>query len=291
VLDTLQVVESIEAVRDFWDAGSCGEVYLQGLTERDRFQTQASIRYELEPYIRPFARFDGRNQAVLEIGIGLGADHEQWAKSSPTRLVGIDLTPRALQWTKRRFALRGSPANLALSSAESLPFRDACFDIVYSWGVLHVTPDTRTAFAEAYRVLRPGGELRAMIYHRPSFVGLMLRARYGWLRLKPWMSHSDLYGNFLESPGTKAFTPAEARSFLPECDSVEIRTVISFGDLLQGAVGQRHQGQVLAAAKRLWPRTLVRRLPRFGLYMLINAKKSPHRTPAQSAETNQVSSL
>ena len=71
------------------------------------------------------------------------------------------------------------------ADAEHLPFPDDSFDIVYSWGVLHHSPDTPQAFSEAHRVLRPGGTLRAMIYHRPSIVGLMLWARYGFAAGRP----------------------------------------------------------------------------------------------------------
>ena len=55
---------------------------------------------------------------------------------------------------------------------------------------------------------------------------------------------------------------------------VNIRTQLSFGDLLQGAVGQRHGGILLAAAKKLWPRWLLKRLfKNHGLGLLIEARK------------------
>jgi len=59
-----------QAVRDFWDAASCGEnLYLQGET-RESYQHQARQRYELEPYIIPFADFAGSGgKRVLEIGL------------------------------------------------------------------------------------------------------------------------------------------------------------------------------------------------------------------------------
>ena len=59
-------------VRDFWDAASCGEVYAEGLSAKQRFRKHAEARYRLEPYIRGFARFEeGSGQDVLEIGVGI----------------------------------------------------------------------------------------------------------------------------------------------------------------------------------------------------------------------------
>jgi len=59
-----------------------------------------------------------------------------------------------------------------------------------------------------------------------------------------------------------------------EFSQVDIRTMLSFGDLLEGAVGQRHRGALLTLIKRLYPRAAIRRLlPRHGLTMLIEATR------------------
>ena len=139
--------------------------------------------------------------------------------------------------------------------------------------MLHHSPDTAQAFREAHRVLRPGGTLRAMIYHRPSVVGLMLWARYGLAAGRPSRTLTDVYARHLESPGTKGFTVAEACQLVAPFGTYEIRSAVSFGDLLLGEVGQQHAGRGLMLAKRFWPRPLVRRLPGLGLYLLIEARK------------------
>ena len=58
-----------------------------------------------------------------------------------------------------------------------LDFPDAAFDVVYSFGVLHHVPHPERAFAEARRVLRPGGRFVGGVYNRHSAWYLALRAR------------------------------------------------------------------------------------------------------------------
>src|SRR6266436_7338433 len=108
------------AVRDFWDAASCGEnLYLQGET-RESYQHQARHRYELEPYIIPFADFAGsRGKRVLEIGVGLGADHQRFAEAGAD-LYGIDLTERAVEHAQRRLGILQLVSKLCVGDAERL---------------------------------------------------------------------------------------------------------------------------------------------------------------------------
>ncbi len=261
-------------VREFWDRASCGEEALLPNTAREGYAAQARARYELEPYIEGFAGFEeARGLRVLEVGVGLGADHQRFAEAG-AELDGIDLTPRAIEHTERRLAAFGLSSRLAVGDAEALPFADETFDLVYSWGVLHHTPDTPRAFAEVLRVLKPGGRARIMIYHTWSMVGLMLWTRYALMRLRPWMSMREIYDRYLESPGTKAYSPEEARGLMRGFEAVEIRTVLTHGDLLESKAGQRHQGALLEAARRIWPRWLIRRVaPGMGLFMLIEGKK------------------
>lgn len=121
-------------------------------------------------------------------------------------------------------------------------------------------------------MLKPGGRARIMIYHRWSIVGLMLWLRYALLWLKPWVSLRDIYARYLESPGTKAYSVAEARVLFADFSQVEIRTVLTHGDLLESGAGQRHRGALLTLARKVWSRWLMRRFfSKKGLFMLIDA--------------------
>src|ERR1700722_3082678 len=263
-----------KAVEEFWDKASCGEdLYLQN-QQRDGYLEHARRRYELEPIIEEFADFTwARGKEVLEIGVGLGADHQRFAEAG-AHLTGIDLTARAVEHTRRRLALFTYDSALSTGDGENLEFPDDRFDIVFSWGVLHHSPDTPRAVSEVHRVLRPGGVAKVMIYHKWSLVGYMLWIRYALLRLRPWMTLAEVYARHLESPGTKAYAVSEARRMFGPFKSVHIRTCLTHGDLLESAAGQRHGGALLSAARAIWPRRLLRRFARaHGLFMLISAVK------------------
>lgn len=263
-----------KVVHDFWNAASCGEQLFLNATDKSGYLGQMEERYALEPYIEGFARFaESRDRDVLEIGVGLGADHQRFAQAG-ARLTGIDLTDRAIEHTQRRFDLFGLNSDLRVGDAESLPFANDSFDVVYSWGVLHHSPNTPRAIEEVWRVLRRGGAARVMIYHKYSLVGYMLWIRYALLAGKPWRSLSDIYASYLESPGTKAYAINEARGLFKLFSDVRISTVLTHGDLLESDAGQRHRSWLLSLARRIWPRSLLRwALPGHGLFMLIEAEK------------------
>jgi SAM-dependent methyltransferase len=261
-------------VQAFWNSASCGEnLYLPGTT-RQSYEAHSRTRYQLEPFIEHLAQFDDtRGKRVLEIGTGLGADHQRFAQSG-AELYGVDITQRAIDHTRRRLELFGLPCRLSIGNAERLPFPDNFFDVVYAWGVLHHTPNTAQAVSEVHRVLRPGGRASVMIYHKWSIVGFMLWIRYALLAFRPWLSLDQIYARHLESPGTKAYSIAESRALFTRFSAVQIQTVLTHADLLESDVGQRHRGAALSILKRLWPRTIVRMLfRRNGLFMLISAGK------------------
>jgi len=139
--------------------------------ERHRYQEYAAWM----PRLMEFEKFRGAR--LLEIGCGMGSDLLQFARGG-ARCTGIDLTPRSIEITRHRFSLYEANANFMISDGEHLPFRTESFEVVYSNGVLHHTPDTAGAIREVHRVLRPGGVAKVMLYHRNSlnyWVEIVLR--------------------------------------------------------------------------------------------------------------------
>lgn len=215
-------VDLKQEVRAFWESEACGERYGD---EQDR------VRYDLEPEILTFAEFDrAAGSAVLEIGVGLGGDFVRWCRAGATA-TGVDLTARALHLTQARLEHEGLGARLCQADAERLPFPDDHFDLVYSWGVLHHTPDTAAALREAVRVLRPGGVLKVMLYHRHSWFAVAAWGRFAVLRGRPWRGLRDAVSH-VESAGTQAFTVEECAAMLRAAGlgTTDVRPVLTHWD-------------------------------------------------------------
>lgn len=217
-----------ERVRAFWEEEPCGTKTADAQPgTREFFEQVERRRYELEPFIPPFADFERWHGCdVLEVGVGLGTDFVRFVRTG-ARATGIDLTEAAVEAVRRRLEYEGLSADLRVGDAESLPFADATFDLVWSYGVLHHTPDTARALREIRRVLRPSGEARVMLYARHSWLGLGAWVRWALLRGRPWLSIADVLATELESPGTKAYTEDELRRLFADFSSVEIRRIVT----------------------------------------------------------------
>jgi arsenite methyltransferase len=99
---------------------------------------------------------------VLDLGSGSGTDVFCAAVlvGESGHVVGVDITDEQLDKAARlrdREAL--SQVELVEAHIEELPFDDASFDVVLSNGVINLSPFKGRVFAEAARVLRPGGRL------------------------------------------------------------------------------------------------------------------------------------
>lgn len=256
------------SVRQFWDAEPCGTRYL----DASGFEAHARARYSLEPYIFEFADFrEARGQRVLEIGVGMGADYLEWLKAGALA-TGVDLSSASVENARSRCKAAGYEPDLHVADAERLPFADEYFDLVYSYGVMHHSPDTRQCVREARRVLKPGGQAKIMVYHHPSVTGAMLWLRYGLFRGK---SLRQSVFDHLESPGTKTYKKQEAMALFDGFQDVSMRAVFSPGDLLLHQPSARFQSGFYRLIWKLFPRALVRMTcRRWGLFLLISARKA-----------------
>lgn len=263
-----------DAVRSHWQAQPCGTREVSPEDRRRFFAQIEHERYTWEPYIKPFARFEeGRGKRVLEVGVGAGTDFVNWVRAGAVA-TGLDLTEEGVALTRERLTLEGLDAELTVGDAERLPFPDDSFDLVYSYGVLHHSPDTPRAVKEVHRVLRPGGTARVMIYHYPSWVCLMVWGVNSVARGRPWESPREAVFRHLESPGTKVYTVAEAEALFREFSRVTARPQLGHGDLLLMPPAEKYQGRLHRLAWRLYPRALIRRLgDRLGTALMIEAVK------------------
>jgi SAM-dependent methyltransferase len=104
----------------------------------------------------------GPGETVLDLGSGSGTDVFSAAvlAGGSGRVVGVDMTDEQLGKAGRLRDRDGfGQVELVEAHIEELPFEDASFDVVMSNGVINLSPVKGRVFAEAARVLRPGGRL------------------------------------------------------------------------------------------------------------------------------------
>lgn len=170
-----------------WDKDQCGASTVKNLSPGTIEYFRAIRKYRYNDYGVWFKNTIGfdkfKNIDILEIGVGLGSDHYSFAVNG-NAMTALDLSREHLKSTVLHLSLEGLSTNAVYGDAESMPFQNATFDVVYSFGVLHHTPNTERAFAEIHRVLRPGGTAIIGLYHRNSiFYWLMVVFVSGILKM------------------------------------------------------------------------------------------------------------
>jgi len=145
-------------------AGTLG--FFQEMDERF-FRSSPFYAGEHRPFeeLIPFHQLKGKR--VLEIGCGMGS-HTQLLIEAGCSVTAIDLTPRAVDMTNKRLLLYGLTADVRLMDAEHMEFENEEFDFVWSWGVIHHSASPENIIREVYRVLKPSGQFRVMVYYRRS---------------------------------------------------------------------------------------------------------------------------
>jgi ubiquinone/menaquinone biosynthesis C-methylase UbiE len=160
-----------QTIRDFWNAHPCGEQFAERFDAdyAKFFESYDAWRYKQEAHIlKRLDAIDFGGKKVLEIGLGQGADSEQLIKRGAI-WSGLDLTEESVNRVRRRLDLHCLPCqSLKIGSVLDIPHEDGSFDIVFSHGVLHHVPEIHKAQKEIARVLKPGGQLIAMLYARRS---------------------------------------------------------------------------------------------------------------------------
>lgn len=270
-------------VTSYWESEVCGTRFASKTLDDISYAKKISAsRYQCEPFIPAFAGFslNNSNKKILEVGVGAGTDFIEWIRSG-AECYGVDITDAAIQQATKNISvvlnISEHNINIQKASAEQLPFDDDTFDIVYSYGVLHHAPFTMKCLSEAIRVLKPGGQLKIMVYSSFSSTGIMLWIVHGLFKLQPFLTQEHIISCRLESPGTKSYSKYELRKILEGfgLHSIELKKYAGSGDLLLMPASAKYQDSYLYyAAKRLFPRNFIRRFQNFlGLALTAVATK------------------
>jgi ubiquinone/menaquinone biosynthesis C-methylase UbiE len=152
------------------------------------------------------------------------------------RATATDISAGMLATLEENALRLGLEVRTAAAEAETLPFGDSSFDLVFGHAVLHHIPDVETAFSEFARVLRPGGTLA--FCGEPSRYGDVLAAipkRAALLAAPIWRRamrasarHQDpdakANGHALEAEvDVHAFSPGDLRTLCQDARLSEIR--------------------------------------------------------------------
>jgi ubiquinone/menaquinone biosynthesis C-methylase UbiE len=101
-------------------------------------------------------------EVVLDLGSGAGFDCFLAANAvgDKGKVIGVDMTPEMLELAREN-AVKGGYENVEfrLGEIENLPVGDSSVDIVISNCVINLSPEKEKVFAEAFRVLKPGGRV------------------------------------------------------------------------------------------------------------------------------------
>lgn len=273
VAKNIELAEGKLRAREQWGADPCGAVHghEQEFGTREFFDEVERHRYkDYAPWMRDVMGFDKFPGArLVEVGCGMGTDLLQFARGG-ARCTGVDLTPRSVEISQHRFRLYEMPGDFTLADAERLPFFDNTFDVFYSNGVLHHTPETAVAIREAHRILKPGGTAKVMLYHRDSWgywIELMLRHGIVKGELFRGLSPDDIMSKYVE------FNESGARPLVKAYSRIETYRLFSMFTKVNVEVDQLTRPEIYIVGQ-LIPEWLLKMMRRtVGWNVIITAIK------------------
>ena len=215
-------------IKDFWEQGSP----MSFIGENFIYEEKRKFRYSLQDYMHSTFKFNNfGGKLVLDLGCGAGIDSAEFARNGAS-VVSTDFTRTATKSTQSLLEEANLPAQVVQADATSLPFKKETFDCIYSFGVLHHIPDVDKAVVEINRVIKPGGQVMAMLYNKDS---LLYGYSIVYLRgikegLLGKLTMDEILSRYSErkedNPYNKVYTKAEARAlfsqYFKSC-SVEVR--------------------------------------------------------------------
>jgi len=219
---------AIDKVKDYWNERPCNIRHShKEVGTRQYFDEVEARKYFVEPHIPRFAEFESwRGKKVLEIGCGIGTDTINFARAGAL-VTAVELSERSLEMASKRAEVYGlNNIRFYQGNAEELtsflPVEP--YDLVYSFGVIHHTPNPHEVIRQIRHYLHTGSKVKIMLYHRYSWKVLWILLKYGkgqFWRLDNIVSY---YSEAQEGcPVTFIFSPREARRLLTGFKILDMR--------------------------------------------------------------------
>ena len=170
---------------------------------------------------------------LLDVACGAGQLTLPAARKG-IQVTGLDLAANLVLRARARAAEEGLTIQVDEGDAENLPFESGSFDVGYSFGVLHHSPNPEKAIRELVRVVRPGGEVKIMLYNRRSICAINAWVKNALLRGRPWKNVAWAVWHHVESIGTQSYTRRELNTLIESLplDHVHVQTEVTAADTL-----------------------------------------------------------
>ena len=162
--------DKITEVYNFWNNRPCNIKHSnKEIGTREYFEEVTKRKYIVEPHILEFADFKKyKGKQVLEVGCGIGTAAQSFIEHRAL-YTGVDLSDKSVELAKERLKLFNLEGSIFQANIEELDNIDnKQFDLVYSFGVLHHTPNPEKAMKNIWKMLKQGGEFKLMMYARNS---------------------------------------------------------------------------------------------------------------------------
>ena len=161
---------SIQTVVDYWNRRPCNIRHSsKAVGSREYFDEVEARKYFVEPHIPDFASFKKwSGKRVLEVGCGIGTDTVNFLRHGAC-LTAIDVSEESVAIAKKRLEIFDfDPDVVKVQNVEDFN-SESKFDLIYSFGVIHHTPNPRRAIEKLSCLQNCGQELRLMLYSKFSY--------------------------------------------------------------------------------------------------------------------------
>ena len=175
--ENINSIKDINVIKDYWNNRPCNLNHsIKEIGSKEYFDEVERKKHFVEPHILEFANFSSwKNKKVLESGCGMGTAAINFIKNVAD-YYGLELSDKSLELTNKRLLIYDITGHLYNINAEdNIDFLGLnSFDLVYSFGVIHHSPNPEKIVKNAYNLLKPGGTLKIMVYAENSWKKMLI---------------------------------------------------------------------------------------------------------------------